>query len=189
MNPIGVSVSGVLMLDVDTASPLLGLSPDFKAVERVKTRLGYPNSGKRFAEAPQVLSALCLSSGTHVWEVEAEGYWDIAVSYKRIQRKTKHSSTFGKNVNSWSLTHNGKGKLFAYHDGEKTILPGTPQSRRIAVTVDFERGNITFSAVKESTVTKLHEFEAKLTQPVCLGFGLYRVDPPSMASILSLSAS
>lgn len=177
------------MLDVDTASPFLGLSADFKTAERVKTKVPYPSSMKRFAEAPQVLSALCFSSGTHIWEVEAEGYWDIAVSYKSIQRRSKHSSAFGKNDNSWSLTHNSEGKLFAYHDGGKTVLPGTLRSRRVSVMVHFEKGNITFSAVEESTITKLHEFKARLTQPVCLGLGLYRVDPPSKASILALSAS
>ncbi|XP_022603833.1 E3 ubiquitin/ISG15 ligase TRIM25-like isoform X2 [Seriola dumerili] len=177
---------GFLMLDVDTVSPFLGVSADFQTVERVKGKLGYPNSINRFDEAPQILSARCFSSGTHIWEVQAEGYWDIAVSYKSIQRKSKYNSAFGNNRESWSLTHNGNGKLSAYHNGAKTVLPGTLQSSRIAVMVNFEKGNITFSAV-ESTITKLHEFKAKLTQPVCLGLGLYRVDPPSRASIVKAS--
>ncbi|XP_023277612.1 E3 ubiquitin/ISG15 ligase TRIM25-like [Seriola lalandi dorsalis] len=174
---------GFLMLDVDTVSPFLGVSADFQTVERVKGKLGYPNSFNRFDEAPQILSARCFSSGTHIWEVQAEGYWDIAVSYKSIERKSKYNSAFGNNRESWSLTHNGKGELSAYHNGGKTVLPVTLQSSRIAVMVNFEKGNITFSAV-ESTITKLHEFKAKLTQPVCLGLGLYRVDPLSRASIV-----
>lgn len=174
------------MLDLDTASPFLGVSVDLQTVERLKTKVSYPSSKSRFEEAPQVLSAQCFSTGTHVWEVEAEGYWDIAVSYKSIQRKSKYSSAFGNNALSWSLMHNSKGKLFAYHNGRKTVLSETLQSGRIAVMVDFEKGNITFSSV-ESTITQLHKFKAELMQPVCLGLGLYRVDPPSRASIVKAS--
>nr|XP_020460151.1 tripartite motif-containing protein 47-like isoform X2 [Monopterus albus] len=177
---------GFLMLDLDTASPFLGVSADLQSVERVKAKLDYPSSTNRFDEAPQVLSAQCFSSGTHVWEVQAEGYWDIAVSYKSIQRKSKDSSAFGNNAESWSLTHNGEGELFARHNRRKTALSGTLQSSRVAVIVNFEKGNITFTAV-ESTITQLHEFRAELTQPVCLGLGLYHMDPPSRASIVRAS--
>ncbi|XP_074544010.1 nuclear factor 7, ovary-like isoform X2 [Halichoeres trimaculatus] len=180
------SIAGTLLLDVDSASPFLGLSTDLRTAERVKTKLHYPDKSRRFNEAPQVLSARCFSTGAHVWEVEAEGYWDIAVSFKSIKRKSKHSSAFGYNAESWSLTHNGKGELFAYHKGEKTVLSATLQSSRIAVSVNIEKGNIVFSAVN-STIKHLHEFSAELTEPVCLGFGLYRVDPPSRASIVKVS--
>lgn len=185
VNPNGLSLSGILMLDLGTVSPFLRLSADFQTVERVKTKLDYPNSNSRFNKAPQVLSTQCFSTGTHIWVVEAEGYWDIAVSYKTIQRRSKFSSAFGNNAASWSLTHNGKGKLSAYHNKRKTALCGTLQSGRIAVMVDFKKGHITFCAV-ESTITHLHAFKAELTQPVCLGLGLYRVDPPSRASIVKV---
>lgn len=177
---------GLLMLDLYTASPFLGISADLQTAERMKTKLHYPNSNSRFDEAPQVLSTHCFSTGTHVWEVEAEGYWDIAVSYKSIQRKSKDSSPFGNNAESWSLTRNGKGQLFAFHNKTKTALPGPLQSSRIVVMVNFEEGNITFSTV-DSTISLLHEFKAKLTQPVYLGLGLHHMDPPSRASIVRAS--
>ncbi|XP_036939930.1 E3 ubiquitin-protein ligase TRIM47-like [Acanthopagrus latus] len=173
------------ILDVDTASPFLGVSADLRTAERVKTRLNYPASKSRFDEAPQVLSERCFSTGTHIWEVEAEGYWDIAVSYKSIQRKN-NNSPFGKNALSWSLTHDGKGKLLAYHNREKKVVSATLKSNRIAVMVDFGKGNITFSSM-ESTITRLHEFKAELTEPVCLGFGLYKLDPLSRATIVNSS--
>lgn len=174
------------MLDLDTASDFLRLSADLRTAERVKTKIGYPPSDNRFTEAPQVLSAQCFSTGTHVWEVEAKGYWDIAVSYKSIKHRSQSVSAFGKNAQSWSLTHNGKGKLIAYHNGGKKVLSGNLQNNRIAVMVDIEKGNITFTSVA-STVTRLHEFKAELTQSVCLGLGLYRVDPPSRATIVKAS--
>lgn len=149
--------------------------------------MDYPDSNSRFDEAPQVLSTLCFSSGTHMWEVEAEGHWDIAVSYKSIQRKSKDSSFFGNNTESWSLTHNGEGELFAHHNRRKTALSAMLQSSRIAVMINFEKGNITFTAVESTTTHHLHEFKAELTEPACLGLGLYQVDPPSRASVVKSS--
>lgn len=178
--------SEVLALDLDSTSPFLEVSADLRTAKRVKTKLNYVDRSGRFDVAPQVLSAHCFSTGVHAWEVEVEGYWDIAVSYKSIQRKSKHSSAFGKNAESWSLTHNGKGELFLYHNKEKTVLPDILRSSRIVVSVDFEDGSINFSVV-ESTIKHLHQFKAKLTEPVCLGLGLYRVDPPSKASIIKVS--
>lgn len=174
------------MLDLDTASNFLILSADLRTAKRAKTKMGYPPSGNRFTEAPQVLSAQCFSSGTHVWEVEVEGYWDIAVSYRSTNPGSQSTSTFGNNAESWSLTHNSKGQLIAYHDRQKKILSKALQSNRLAVMVDIEKGNITFASVEPSVKT-LHEFKATLTQPVCLGFGLYGMDTPSRASILGAS--
>ncbi|XP_032422017.1 E3 ubiquitin-protein ligase RNF135-like [Xiphophorus hellerii] len=178
---------GTVMLDLDTASRLLGLSADLRTVERVRAALHYPNSDGRFDQAPQVLSAPCFSSGAHVWEVEAEGCWDIAVSYRSVPRRSRDgSSAFGHNSESWSLSHSGQGELFAFHDRHRTALSGPLRSSRIAVEVNFEEGRIGFSAVG-STETLLYEFKAELTQPVCLGLGLHHVDPPSRASIVKVS--
>lgn len=177
---------GNLMLDLDSVSPFLKVSADLQTVQRVKAKLEYSVSKHRFTDAPQVLSSHCFSSGTHVWEVEAEGYWDIAVTYKSIQRLGKDASAFGNNPKSWSLMHNDKGKLAAYHNRIKTVLSGSLQSNRITVVVSFDKGSIVFSSVDIKT-TKLHEFSAELTEPVCLGFGLYRVDPISKASIIRAS--
>lgn len=174
------------MWDLDTASSLLKISNDLQTAERVAAKISYPHEHMRFTDAPQVLSTSCFSTGAHVWEVEVEGYWDIAVSYRSIKHKSKTSSSFGNNPHSWSLTHNDYGKLSAYHDRAKKVLSGTLQSNRIAVMVDVEGGNITFGSVGP-TVTRLHEFKAKLTEPVCLGLGLYRVKPPSRATILRAS--
>ncbi|XP_044224602.1 E3 ubiquitin/ISG15 ligase TRIM25-like isoform X2 [Thunnus albacares] len=187
LNPVETEDEVTLTLDLDTASPFLGVSADLLTVERVEAKRGFPSTSSRFDVAPQVLSTQCFSTGTHRWEVEAEGYWDIAVSYKSIKRKSKGSSAFGNNPESWSLTHTGKGKLFAYHNNRKYTLSTTLQSNRIAVMFNFEKGNITFSAVGSTVTTKLHEFKAELTEPLCLGLGLYRVDPPSRISIIKAS--
>lgn len=175
--------TGVLMLDLDTANDYIEISSDLRTAKKVRNKIGYPSILTRFEEAPQVLSAYCFRTGTHVWEVEVEGYWDIAVSFRGIKHERKSRSAFGNNPQSWSLTHKGRGQLVAYHDGKKTAISATLESNRVAVMVDIEKGNITFASM-DSTMTQLHQFQAKLSQPVCLGFGLYRVDPPSIATIV-----
>ncbi|XP_015234936.1 PREDICTED: E3 ubiquitin-protein ligase RNF135-like [Cyprinodon variegatus] len=174
---------GIFMWDMDTASRLLGFSADLRTAERVKAALHYPPSDSRFDEAPQVLSTPCFSSGAHFWEVEAEGCWDIALSYRSVRRKAGDNSTFGHNAESWSLGYSGQGGLYAFHDKERTAVAGSLQSSRITVEVNFEEGRISFSTVG-SIKTLLHQFKAELKEPVCLGLGLYHVDPPSRASVV-----
>lgn len=171
-----------LMLDVDSASALLKVSDDGQTVLRLKKQAEVPSSWKRFTQVPQVLSAQCFSSGTHIWEVQANGYWEIAVAFRSIPRPIEESS-FSKNPKSWSLAHTDKGKLYALHNTQKTALAEALSTSRIVVTVNFVRGTITFSTAG-TQVTKLHEFSAELTEPVCLGIGLYRAEPVSSATIL-----
>ncbi|XP_024246983.1 E3 ubiquitin/ISG15 ligase TRIM25 isoform X2 [Oncorhynchus tshawytscha] len=172
-----------LTLDVDSASPFLKVSLDLQSVERVKDKLSLPSHPSRFDKAPQVLTTQCYSSGRHYWEVEAKGYWDIAVSYQSIKRKGTDGPVFGLNKESWSITHNAKGNLFAYHNKMKREIANSLKGNRVTVVVDFAKGTITFSEVNIN-LTKLHQFNAQLSQPVCLGFGLYRVDPPSRVAII-----
>ncbi|XP_010887762.2 E3 ubiquitin/ISG15 ligase TRIM25-like [Esox lucius] len=172
-----------LTLDVDSASPFLMVSPDLQSVERLGKKQTLHDHPSRFNKVPQVLTTQCHSSGRHYWEVEVEGYWDIAVSYKSIRRKGTEGPAFGLNKESWSITHNDKGNLFAYHNKIKRELARSLKGNRVAVMVDFENGTITFFEVDLKN-TKLHQFNAELSQPVCLGFGLYKVDPPSRVTII-----
>lgn len=166
----------------------LRVSDDLKTVERVATRMNYPIEATRFTKAPQVLSVHCFSMGVHTWQVLAEGSWDIAVSYKSLdlKNKNKNETIFGRNRKSWSLTHKSNGDVSVEHNNHPTPLSKNLQIKRIAVTVDIERGNITFASM-EPTVARLYEFKAKLTEPVCLGLGLYQVNPASRATILTVS--
>lgn len=100
---ISLAVSSPLTLDTNTAHPLLSISDDLRSVKRVKTRLPCAAHPERFDHWPQVLAAQSFSSGTHYWELEAEGFWDIGVCYRSIGRKGKEGNAFGNNkVTVWS---------------------------------------------------------------------------------------
>lgn len=59
---------------------------------------------------------------------------------------------------------------------------------RVALALDYDAGTITFSEVGPSSMlTHLHTFSTTFTQPVCLGFGLYKPDLHSRISIVKMS--
>ncbi|XP_068196669.1 E3 ubiquitin/ISG15 ligase TRIM25 [Antennarius striatus] len=176
-----------LTLDANTAHPLLSVSNDLRSVTRVKTRLPYAAHPERFDHWPQVLTVQTFSSGTYYWELEAEGFWDIGVCYRSIGRKGKEGNAFGNNKVSWSLTQQHDRKLAAWHDRRKTRLSVQMSSNRIAVAVDVGAGTVTFSEVGPSNgLTHLHTFSTTFTQPLCLGFGLYKAELNSRVALVEV---
>ncbi|XP_051989269.1 E3 ubiquitin-protein ligase Midline-1-like [Xyrauchen texanus] len=170
-----------LTLDLDSSSPFLKVSPDLMSVERVDHKLPLPSHPSRFRETPQILTHQCFSYGRHYWEVIPEGVWDVAVSYKSIKRNVK--DFFGYNKNSWSLTRKFNGSLVVYHNRTQTMVSRSLDYQKVAIAIDFQEGSITFSEVGKQ-INLLHKFRSQLTQPVCLGFGLYKTYPPSRITIV-----
>ncbi|XP_063058200.1 tripartite motif-containing protein 14-like [Engraulis encrasicolus] len=162
-----------------TANPFLHVSDDLLTVRRLKNPQYYPPHPLRFTEDPQVLSTQCASHGRHYWELEAEGSWDIAVTYETI---TTTLSAFGTDAQSWSLRHDSKGRLFAYHTGERQRIHKSLTHNTIGVVVDFYEGEIIFKEMG-TTYNHLHTFEVDLNQPVCLGLGLFRPDLNTTISV------
>lgn len=91
------TVTSPLTLDTNTAHPLLSISDDLRSVARVRHRLPCAAHPERFDHWPQVLTVQTFSSGTHYWELEAEGFWDIGICYRSIGRKGKEGNAFGIN--------------------------------------------------------------------------------------------
>ncbi|XP_059914976.1 E3 ubiquitin/ISG15 ligase TRIM25-like isoform X1 [Gadus macrocephalus] len=179
-----------LTLDLGTANPHIWVSGDLRSAQLVMTHLDYPVLDTRFDDISQILSIQCFGAGNHTWMVEAEGHWEVAVTHKGIPRKG--SSAFGDDSRSWSLVREGDGEpLYAVHRRVRTRLTAASKSKRMAVAVDFRKGSITFSGVgANGGFTRLHEFHAQMTEPVCLGLGLglYSLDPHSRARILGATS-
>ncbi|KAM9845102.1 E3 ubiquitin/ISG15 ligase TRIM25 [Aulostomus maculatus] len=176
-----------LTLDTNTAHPLLSISDDLRVVTRVKARLPCASHPERFDHWPQVLTAQSFSTGTHYWELEAEGFWDIAICYRSIGRKGKEGNAFGNNKVSWSLTQQHDRKLAAWHNRRKTRLTYQMSGSHVAVAVDYSAGTITFSEVgPSSNLAHIHTFSTTFTQPVSLGFGLYKAELNSHIAIVKV---
>lgn len=57
---------------------------------------------------------------------------------------------------------------------------------RVAVAVDYSAGTITFSEVgPANSLTHLHTFCTVFSQPLCLGFGLYKAELNSRVVIVA----
>ncbi|KAF3698968.1 E3 ubiquitin-protein ligase TRIM11 [Channa argus] len=176
-----------LTLDTNTAHPLLSISDDLRSAMRVKNRLPCASHPERFDHWPQVLTVQTFSSGTHYWELEAEGFWDIGICYRSIGRKGKEGNAFGNNKVSWSVTQQRDRKLAAWHNRRKIRLTYQMIGNRVAIAMDYGAGTITFSEVGPSNnLVHLHTFSTTFSQPVCLGFGLYKAELNSRISIIKV---
>lgn len=86
---------------------------------------------------------------------------------------------------SWSLTQQHDRKLAAWHNRKKTQLSAKMSGNHLAVTLNYDSGSITFSEVgSSSTLLPLYNFSTRFTQPICLGFGLYKPELNSRVTIL-----
>lgn len=89
---------------------------------------------------------------------------------------------------SWSLTQQHDRKLAAWHNRRKARLLHQMGGNRIAVAVDYSAGTITFSEVGASgSLSHLHTFTVTFSEPLCLGFGLYKAELNSRVTILTKS--
>ncbi|XP_066579059.1 tripartite motif-containing protein 14 [Amia ocellicauda] len=175
---------GPLTLDMNTAHPQLKISEELLSAERVKDKQPYPDHPDRFEYWSQVLSCQSFSSGTHHWEMEVEGVWRVGISYKSIKRRGKErSAVLGCNSVSRSILQTDKKELLVWHNDNQTVLPVTRSPSRVAVSLDYSAGSVSFYEAGD-TLTHLHTFSTTFTQPVCLGFGVYNTDPHSRVAIV-----
>lgn len=85
------------------------------------------------------------------------------------------------------MTQQHDKKLAAWHNRRKTRLTYQMTGNRVAVAVDYSSGTITYSEVGPSNnLIHLHTFSTTFTQPVCLGFGLYKAELNSRITIVKV---
>lgn len=84
------------------------------------------------------------------------------------------------------MTQQHDRKLAAWHNRRKIRILHRMAGNRIGVAVDYGAGTATFSEVGPSgSLTHLHTFTATFSQPLCLGFGLYKAELNSRISIIT----
>ncbi|XP_045924502.1 stonustoxin subunit beta-like [Micropterus dolomieu] len=170
-----------LTLDPDTANGYLTLSEGNK-----KAAYGawqwYPDLPQRFDT--YVCQVLCREglTGRCYWEVE----WStgsvqgvaVGVTYKGLFRKGNYGQCgLGRNIMSWSLDHTGSppgDTLCAWHNSQSQYLPG-PATRcsRLGVYLDWPAGTLSYYNVSADTLSHLHTFHNKFSEPVYPGFGTW----------------
>ncbi|XP_074475640.1 neoverrucotoxin subunit alpha-like isoform X1 [Sebastes fasciatus] len=170
-----------LTLDPDTARQTLTLSKDNKKATHGEYQK-YPDLPQRFDGFDQVLCKEALT-GRCYWEVEwsAGSSEDVAVGvcYRGMFRKgSDDRCVIGYNVMSWCLGHrwtSPKATLYAVHNSQihDFSFPATGCTR-LGVYLDWPAGTLSYYKVSANTLSHIHTFRNKFSEPVYPAFTIWR---------------
>ncbi|XP_059212358.1 NLR family CARD domain-containing protein 3-like [Centropristis striata] len=174
-----------LTVDTNTVNTELKLSEKNRKVTYVWEDQSYPDHPERFDWCRQLLCRDSLT-GCCYWEVEWEGWVNVAVSYRGIRRKGKREDCwFGCNDQSWNLFCSNVGYSVCHNNRVTSSSSSSTSSGRVAVYVDCPAGSLSFYRVSSDTLIHLQTFNTTFTEPLYPGFG-FRFSPVSSVSLCRL---
>ncbi|XP_074495051.1 nuclear factor 7, brain-like [Sebastes fasciatus] len=141
-----------VILDPNTAYPILYLSDDLTSVRRGDTIQQLPDNPERFTKYPTVLGSEGFNSGKHSWEVEVGDHPDWLVGLAKESADTKGKANASPEYGIWCLAHRS-GKYTNVVG--KTV--GVKKSlQRIRVQLDYDRGEVSFYDPEDMTHIYTH---------------------------------
>ncbi|XP_067321610.1 zinc finger protein RFP-like [Anolis sagrei] len=133
-----------VILDPDTAHPVLILSEDHRHVTCGEKWQNLPDNPERFTHYPCVLGQEGFTGGRHFWEVLVKSgeQWSVGVARKSVLRKDL--VRFGSCAGVWPV---GKNKSDYWSSPEKDVylyLTLCEEPKRVRVTLNYEGGRVAF---------------------------------------------
>lgn len=163
-----------VVLDSNTASPWLNVSPDLISVKESPERLSLPENLDRFDPCVFVLGADGYTSGKHKWEVTVgdSSKWIVGVCKKSVPRKK--TFTVSSSAGVWAIRLS-KGVYDALTK-EPTPLQVTSRPEKICVRLNMDKGEVSFY---DGTTTK---HLVSLTFKLGKGEKIYPIFGPGLQS-------
>ncbi|XP_077778457.1 zinc finger protein RFP-like isoform X2 [Podarcis muralis] len=130
-----------IIMDPDTAHPLLILSEGGKKVERGNKQQELPDNIERFNKLTSVLGCEGFTAGRHFWEVVlgGEGLWALGVARKSVRRKGFFP--FSPEKGFWAVGKINHGYCVL---NPPDYLPLSGEPERIRVTLDYQGKQVSF---------------------------------------------
>ncbi|XP_047448714.1 nuclear factor 7, brain-like [Mugil cephalus] len=135
-----------VILDPNTANPILYLSDDLTSVRRGDTNQDLPDNPERFTEYNEVLGSEGFSSGKISWEVEVGDHprWIIGLVKETVD---KNEAVASPENGFWCLCHDDG----EYTDGDDKTVTVKKSLQRIRVQLDYESGQVSFYNSEDET--------------------------------------
>lgn len=168
-----------VVLDPNTASPWLSLSPDLTSVKESPERLTVPENPERFDPCVFILGAEGYTAGKHRWDINVgdNPKWIVGVCKLSVARKKKFTVSTNRGV--WAI---GLSKgVYSALTPERTELLVHQHPEKIRVKLNMDKGEVSFwdGGTAKHLVSFTHKFEERIF-PI-FGPGLHST-PMSMAA-------
>uniref|UniRef100_A0AAY4BGZ8 Zinc-binding protein A33-like n=1 Tax=Denticeps clupeoides TaxID=299321 RepID=A0AAY4BGZ8_9TELE len=145
-----------------TAHPQLVLSEDLTSVRFSDEKQKLPDNPERFGLYGAVLGSEGFNSGTHCWDVDVGGNkcWALGVMAVSEERKGAVFSRSG----IWYMCYNDVEYRAGSTPKQATLLSVNRKLQKIRVTLDWDRGKLSFSDAVNNT--HLHTLTHTFTERV-----------------------